>query len=185
MGYQTTIQDDDAIRLGSVKIEVAAYSDTPSYTDLGAMKNTKLVESIEFASIEPDNAPPIKRVKKHTVVITGEWQEPTLSGLNLLRGGLDTFTAVAGTDTFSTGGKTTLGYLKLQLTNTNASSKTYVVKVHKAQATKGLDQAFGADGELVNAAIPIELTGEVDPTEAVGEQLFTITDMQAPSIPAA
>ncbi|WP_062397844.1 hypothetical protein [Methanogenium cariaci] len=69
------------------------------------MKNTKLVESIEFASIEPDNAPPIKRVNKQAVVITGDWQEPTLSGLNLLRGGgIDTYSAVAGTDTFSTGG---------------------------------------------------------------------------------
>ncbi|GAB7016180.1 hypothetical protein [Methanogenium cariaci] len=185
MGYQTTIQDEDAIRLGSVKFEVAAYSDTPSYTDLGAMKNTKLVESIEFASIEPDNAPPIKRVNKQAVVITGDWQEPTLSGLNLLRGGIDTYSAVAGTDTFSTGGKSDVGYIKVQLTNTNAASKTYVVAVKKAQITKGLEQAFGADGELTTAAVPLEITGEVDLTEDAGEQLFSITDMQAPTTPAA
>lgn len=184
MGYQTTVKDEDAIRLGSVKFEVATYAESPSYTDLGAMKNTKLVESVEFASIEPDNAPPIKRVKKQTVVITGDWQEPTLSGLNLLRGGIDTYSAVAGTDTFSTGGKTTPGYLKVQLTNTNGSSKTYVVQVHKAQITKGLEQAFGADGELTTAAVPLEITGEVDATLTAGAQLFTITDMQAPTTPA-
>lgn len=183
--FQTEIQNEAAIRLGSCKIEVAPYAETPVYVDLGAVTGAKLAEKIEIATIAPDNTPPIKRVKEQTVVVSCDWQEPTLTGIASLRGALDTVTSAAGTDTFKTGGKNEVGYLAVRLTNTNAAGKTYQVTVYKAQVTKGLEQAFSADTELKPASIPLEFTGVQDLTKTAGEQLFEIVDMQAPKTPAA
>lgn len=183
--FQTEIQNEDAIRLGSCKFEVAPYTETPVFVDLGAIQGVKLAEKIEIATIEPDNAPPIKRVKTQTVVVSGTWLEPTLSGLATLRGALDTLDTAAGTDTLKTGGKNALGYIVVRLTNTNTAAKTYQITVHKAQISKGLEQAFSGDAELKPASIPIEITGEQDLTKPEGEQLFEIVDMQAPTTPAA
>ena len=184
--FQTEIINEDAIRLGSCKIEVAPYDETtPVYTEIGAARNVKLAEQIEIATIAPDNTPPIKKVKDQTVVVTCEWMEPTLAGLAALRGALDTVTSTAGEDTFRTGGKTDIGYVSVRLTNTNAAGKTYQVTIYKAQITKGLEQAFSSDADLEAAAIPLEFTGVIDTTKPVGEQLFEIVDMQAPKTPAA
>ena len=184
--FQTEIINEDAIRLGSCKIEVAPYDETtPVYTEIGAARNVKLAEQIEIATIAPDNTPPIRKVKDQTVVVTCEWMEPTLAGLAALRGALDTVTSAAGSDTFKTGGKTDIGYVSVRLTNTNAAGKTYQVTVYKAQVTKGLEQAFSADTDLAAAATPLEFTGVQDLTKTEGEQLFKIVDMQAPKTPAA
>lgn len=183
--FQTEVINEDAIRLGSCKIEVAPYDETsPVYTEIGAARNVKLAEQIEIATIAPDNAPPIRKVKDQTVVVSCEWMEPTLTGLAALRGALDTVSSTAGEDTFRTGGKTDIGYVSLRLTNTNAAGKTYQVTVYKAQVTKGLEQAFSADTDLAVAAIPLEFTGVQDLTKPEGEQLFEIVDMQAPKTPA-
>ena len=184
--FQTEIINEDAIRLGSCKIEVAPYGETaPVYTEIGAARNVKLAEQIEIATIAPDNTPPIRKVKDQTVVVTCEWMEPTLTGLAALRGALDTVTNDVGEDTFKTGGKTDIGYVSVRLTNTNAAGKTYQVTVYKAQVTKGLEQAFSSDADLEAAAIPLEFTGVIDTTKQVGEQLFEIVDMQAPKTSAA
>lgn len=183
--FQTEVINEDAIRLGSCKIEVAPYDETtPVYTEIGAARNVRLAEQIEIATIAPDNAPPIRKVKDQTVVVSCEWMEPTLTGLAALRGALDTVSSTAGEDTFRTGGKTDIGYVSLRLTNTNAAGKTYQVTVYKAQVTKGLEQAFSADTDLAVAAIPLEFTGVQDLTKPEGEQLFEIVDMQAPKTPA-
>lgn len=184
--FQTEIINEDAIRLGSCKIEVAPYDETsPVYTEIGAARNVKLAEQIEIATIAPDNAPPIRKVKDQTVVVSCEWMEPTLTGLAALRGALDTVSSTAGEDTFRTGGKTDIGYVSVRLTNTNAAGKTYQVTIYKAQVMKGLEQAFSADTDLAVAAIPLEFTGVQDLTKPEGEQLFEIVDMQAPKTPAA
>ena len=186
MTFQTSVQNPDAIRLGSCKIEVAPYDETtPVYTEIGAARNVKLAEQIEIATIAPDNAPPIRKVKDQTIVVTCEWMEPTLTGLAALRGALDTVSSAAGSDTFKTGGKTDIGYVSVRLTNTNAAGKTYQVTIDKAQITKGLEQACSSDADLAAAAIPLEFTGVIDTTKPVGEQLFEIVDMQAPKTPAA
>ncbi len=183
--FQTEIQTTEAIRLGSCKFEIAPYSETPAFVNLGAMKNVKMVEQIEFVTIEPDNAPPIKKVKSHKAIITGDWQEPTLAGIAAMRGDFDTLTTVAGTDTLDTGGMDEIDYIIVRLTNTNAATKTYQYTVHKCQVTKGIEQAFGADSALTPAAIPLEITGELDLSKTRGEQLMQIVDMQAPTTPAA
>jgi len=184
--FQTEIKNEDAIRLGSCKVEVAPYDKTsPVYTEIGAARNVKLAEQIEIATIAPDNTPPIRKVKDQTVVVTCEWMEPTLTGLAALRGALDTVTSDDGEDTFKTGGKTDIGYVSVRLTNTNAAGKTYQVTVYKAQVTKGLEQAFSSDADLEAAAIPLEFTGVIDTTKQVGGQLFEIVDMQAPKTSAA
>ena len=182
--FQTEIQNEDAIRLGSCKVEIAPYDKTtPVYVELGAARNVKLAEQIEIATIAPDNAPPIRKVKDQTVVVSCEWMEPTLTGLAALRGAIDTVTSAAGEDTFKTGGKTDIGYVSVRLTNTNAAGKTYQVTIYKAQITKGLEQAFSPDADLAAAAIPLEFTGVEDSTKTAGEQLFEIVDMQAPKTP--
>jgi len=85
--FQTEIQNEDAIRLGSCIVEVAPYDKTaPEYVELGAARNVKLAEQIEIATIAPDNTPPIRKVKEQTVVVSCEWMEPTLTGLAALRG---------------------------------------------------------------------------------------------------
>jgi len=183
--FQTEIQNEDAIRLGSCKVEVAPYDETaPEYVEIGAARNVKLAEQIEIATIAPDNTPPIRKVKDQTVVVSCEWMEPTLTGLAALRGALDTVTNTTGEDTFKTGGKTDIGYVSVRLTNTNAAGKTYQVTVYKAQVTKGLEQAFSSDADLEAAAIPLEFTGVIDTTKQVGGQLFEIVDMQAPKTSA-
>ena len=184
--FQTEIQNEDAIRLGSCKVEIAPYDKTtPVYVELGAARNVKLTEQIEIATIAPDNTPPIRKVKAQTVVVSCEWMEPTLTGLAALRGALDTVTSAAGEDTFKAGGKTDIGYVSVRLTNTNAAGKTYQVTIYKAQITRGLEQAFSPDADLAAAAIPLEFTGVEDSTKPAGEQLFEIVDMQAPKTPAA
>lgn len=183
--YQTEVQKEDAIRLGSCKFEVAPYGEEPqTFTSLGAMKGVKIAEQIEVVTIAPDNAPPIKRIGAQTITVSGEWLEPTLEGLALLRGGFDTLVQEAGSDTLSSGGKNTLGYVTIRLTNTSAAAKTYQITVFKAQVSKGLEQTFGADAALAPASIPLELVGEQDMSLGEGAQLFEIVDMQAPETPA-
>jgi len=152
--FQTEIQNEDAIRLGSCIVEVAPYDGSTYAVELGAARNVKLAEQIEIATIAPDNTPPIRKVKEQTVVVSCEWMEPTLTGLAALRGALDTVTSAAGEDTFKTGGKTDIGYVSVRLTNTNAAGKTYQVTIYKAQITRGLEQAFSPDADLAAAAIP-------------------------------
>ncbi|MFA4972451.1 MAG: hypothetical protein WC683_07540 [bacterium] len=93
MVYQSGVQDADAVRLGSCKIEVGA--DVGSLQDFGIAKNVKWKENITKADIKPDNGEPIMgRVVKQEADISFDWMEPEFSKINVLRGGIDTYATV-------------------------------------------------------------------------------------------
>jgi len=91
---QTTIQNAEAIRLGSMKIEVGAT--VGALQDFGAIKNGKWVEAQTEFTIDSDNAGEILAgVSDQKATITADWLEPDLAKLNVARGGIDTYTTTA------------------------------------------------------------------------------------------
>lgn len=95
--FQTNVQDTDAIRLGSCKIEVGDWPGSfTSMTDLGILKSAKLGAKKIVRTIKPDNAPEVTIESKFTEVnITATLFEWTLDTLELL--GLGSVSTEAGT----------------------------------------------------------------------------------------
>lgn len=98
MAYQNTVQNSNAIRFGSGKLEVG--DDVGSLVNLGAMRGIKFSDEFDVVEIETDNCAPITvGVKNHVASVEGELVEINLTNLNNIRGGIDTLTNVAGTST--------------------------------------------------------------------------------------
>lgn len=97
MVYQTEVQDVDAIRLGSCKIEAEAWpGDFLSMTDLGILEGAALKLKRTSKSIVPDNAPEVPLgMDVEGVEITATLLEWTLETLELM--GLGTVVDTAGT----------------------------------------------------------------------------------------
>jgi hypothetical protein len=83
--------------------------------------------------------------------------------------------------TLSTGGKSSIGYLEVKLTNVKSISgvdrtKTYLV--YKAQVQTGIDYKFPAIDSEDPLSYPVELKAYDDATRTAGDQLYKITDEQ-------
>ncbi len=96
VNYQTGVQKINAIKFGSAKVEVGAT--------IGALVNLGVATDIEFEEeftpiiLKPDNAPEIQvGVKEHYASVRFNMWEFDLSNVNLIRGGIDTYTPIAGT----------------------------------------------------------------------------------------
>lgn len=95
VSYQTSAQNKDTIRFGSAKIEVGET--VGSLVNLGLATSVEFTEEYEPIVLKPDNAPEIVvGVKDHTATVKFDLWEVDLSNLNLIRGGIDTYTPVAG-----------------------------------------------------------------------------------------
>ena len=97
MAFQTSVQNSDAIRLGSCKLEVEDHPGSfVSMTDVGILKGAKLTLNYQRVTFLPDNAPEVDVTDQITgAEVTATLHEWTLSTLELL--GLGTVTAENGT----------------------------------------------------------------------------------------
>lgn len=93
---QTTVQKSEAIRLGSVKAEVAATIAGP-WTNLGALRDAHAQETWEKVTVESDNAGDVKEyIKNQQIKITALLLEYDLEILDALRGDIDEYSTTAG-----------------------------------------------------------------------------------------
>jgi len=92
--FQTSVQKVNAIRFGSAKIEVGET--TGSLINLGVAQDVEFSEEFSPIVLKPDNAPEIPiGVREHYATAKFNLWEVDLSNLNLIRGGMDTFSMVA------------------------------------------------------------------------------------------
>lgn len=92
MGFQTSVQNSDAIRLGSCKLEVEDHPGAfVTMTDVGILKGAKLTINYQRVTFLPDNAPEVDVTDQITgAEITATLHEWTLETLEKL--GLGTVT---------------------------------------------------------------------------------------------
>ena len=189
--YQTTVQNIDAIRFGSMKVE--AGSGTSSMTDLGVAKGVTFEEQITYAWIGMDNAQRQRRVVKQEVVISGSLVEFSPEDLNIIRGGIDVYTSSTGDGSkkiLETGGKHVQTPKVWELTNTTVSSdpttKLLRLTVYKGFFDGNMTLAFQPDEdenpmEMPFTIIGIMSTGTTDSTYVPGTGLYKIEDFQSTS----
>jgi len=149
VNYQTTTQKSNTIRFGSAKIEVGATVDT--LVNLGTAQNVEFKESYTPIVLKPDNAPEITvGVREHYATATFDLWEVDLSNLNLIRGGIDTYSTVAGTQTSVTDELVTLtGTNLIRLKNKNGDG-TEVASItvkgsDNGATTRNTDYIIGVD----------------------------------------
>ncbi len=92
---QTSIQQTRTIRRGSAKFEVSP--DGASWTDLGAMRDVVFREEWTDVKIESHNAGVISvGIRDQKASLEGSLLEINLQNLHQIRGGIDTYSVVAG-----------------------------------------------------------------------------------------
>ena len=147
--FQTTAQKVNAIRFGSAKIEVG---ETPgNLVNLGVAQDVEFSEEFTPIVLKPDNAPEIPvGVREHYATAKFNLWEVDLSNLNLIRGGMDTFSTVAGTPVSVTNELVKLdGTTMARLANRSgngAEPATITVKDSaNATAARNIDYIIGLD----------------------------------------
>lgn len=91
---QTTIQNAEAIRKGSIRVLVG--DDFDSLVDVGALRNAVFTSLVETQTIEFDNVDPLKKfVKGKRVQVSFDLAEINLENIAELNGGLFTLSTVA------------------------------------------------------------------------------------------
>jgi hypothetical protein len=154
MSNQTTVQNSEAIRWGSAKVEAALYSDGfSSLQNLGAIRELVITESWNPVVVYSDNAGVIKRfINSQKLNIKFTWLEPELTKLNMLRGGIDTYATVAATPTAVTDEEVVLNdidFTRLAYKNAADTVVTSIVVTTNASTpvtlTKDTDYGVGVD----------------------------------------
>ena len=88
MVVQTTVQNDDAVRFGSAKIEYGAT--LGAIVDYGAAENVVFQEILKQYTVESDNAGTIVTgIAGQGAKVSFDWLEPDLAKYYTLRGGID------------------------------------------------------------------------------------------------
>ncbi len=96
VNYQSAVQNINAIKFGSAKIEVGETVGT--LVNLGVATGIEFEETFTPIILRPDNAPEIQvGVREHYATVRFELWEIVLSNLNLIRGGIDTYSTTAAT----------------------------------------------------------------------------------------
>ncbi len=93
--YQTNVQNENAIVFGSCKVEIGA--DLGSLEDFGIAKSVVFQEEITKSILGADNAGELHKMRKQRVMVTGSFVEFDPAKWNSMRGGIDTYSTVAGT----------------------------------------------------------------------------------------
>jgi hypothetical protein len=95
VNYQTTTQKVSTIRFGSAKIEVGET--VAGLVNLGTAENIEFTEEFTPIVFKPHNTPEITvGVRDHYATAKFDLWEIDMSNLNLIRGGIDTYSTVAG-----------------------------------------------------------------------------------------
>lgn len=161
-----TLTDTNMVRLNFKNgdgSEVASITVTDA-NDNAATRNTDYV-----MAVDPEGWTCIGRVAASTVITDGDGVKVNY-----------TYTPLAN-KTLSSGGKSTIGYLEVKLTNLkniSGSDKAKTILVYKCQVQTGLDYKFPAGDSTDPLAYPVELKGYDDATRTAGDQLYKITDEQ-------
>ncbi|WP_284037461.1 hypothetical protein [Neobacillus sp. 114] len=184
----TTVQHANTIRFGSAKFEVGETEET--LVDLGAMRGIAFEESWDERQVTSDNAGVISAgISNHQVKVSGDLMEINLKNLALLRGGIDKYSEIPADQQAGkkaavkllSGGVSTFSPRIVRITNYNDKNEEFRITVFKANSATGLNISFPeADGEDP-VMTPIEMTGTLDTSRAIGEQLFEIYDEQGVS----
>ena len=189
--FQTDIQNIDAIRFGSMKMEVGAT--TAALTDIGVGKGITFEEQLTYAWIGMDNATRQRRVVKQEVVISGSLVEFSPEDLNVIRGGIDIYTTSTGDGgkkILQSGGKHAQTGKIWQLTNVTVSSdpttKFLRLTVYKGFFDGNMTLAFQPDEdenpmEMPFSIIAIASTGTTEAAVVPGQNLYKIEDQQSTS----
>ena len=91
---QTTVQNEDAIRIGSVKFEIGP--DVAGLVDVGAIRNAEFNELFDVVSVPSDNAGDLDNgIRNHRCEMKGDWYEFNLVNLAIAYAGIGTHTVVA------------------------------------------------------------------------------------------
>lgn len=184
--YQTTVQNGDAIRFGSMKVEVGAS--TSSLTNIGVARGVTFEEQLTYAWIGGDNAALQRRVTMQRAVISGTFVEYDPSAYNTMRGGIDVYTSSTGDGgkkIIESGGKHPQSARVVQLTNYTVSSdpttKYLRITVWNAYYDGNMTMAFMPDEDENPLEIPFSFIGTPGSTRAVGQKLYKIEDQQSTS----
>lgn len=179
---QTTVQQSSKINFGSGKFEISA--DGISWTDLGAMRGIVFAEIWDKVTVMSDNAGVIKEfIKNHFATLSGNLMELDLGNLNVIRGGIDTYAAVAGvSESLKSGGLTELTAIQVKVTNENEDGEQFRITIYKATNNKGIELSFQPDDADDPNMISIEIKGSCDTDLTAGEQLFEIYNEQGESV---
>jgi len=146
----------DGSEVGSIVVTDASSN--------AAVRNTDYV-----ITIGSDGKTYIGRVAASTVISTGEGVLVDY-----------TYTPLAN-KSLSSGGKSTIGYLEVKLTNLkniSGTDKAKTITVYKVQVQTGLDYKFPAGDSTDPLSYPVELKGYDDATRTAGDQLYKIVDEQ-------
>jgi len=91
---QTDVQNEDAIRIGSVKFEIGP--DVAGLVDVGAIRNAEFNELFDVVSVPSDNAGDLDNgIRNHRCEMKGDWYEFNLVNLAIAYAGVGTHTVVA------------------------------------------------------------------------------------------
>jgi hypothetical protein len=96
MGYQTTLQNQNHLRTGSAKLEVS--DDGLSFVNLGVLNKPSFADKLNPTPIHSGNGGTIEVLSKEPECeVSAESLEIDLTFLNLIRGGIDSYSTTAGT----------------------------------------------------------------------------------------
>lgn len=149
VNFQTTTQKVNTIRFGSAKIEVG--ENVAGLVNLGTADNVVFTESFTPIVVKPGNAPEITAgVREHYATAKFDLWEVDLSNLNLIRGGIDTYSTVAASPVTVTDELVTLtGTKMVRLANKSGdgSEPTSISVKDSANttATRNTDYVIGVD----------------------------------------
>jgi len=91
---QTAVQDAEALRIGSVKLEIAPYGG--AYVNVGALRGATHKESWTDVEVKSDNAGILDEgITGHMVEVNGEWFEINIANLGIAFAGIGTASTVA------------------------------------------------------------------------------------------
>lgn len=169
---QTTIQNQDAIRTGSAKIEISANGTV--WKDLGALRKIIVKELGKTDVIKFDNVQEIKKFSDgDKFSIAFDMAEINWQVLEMMKDGQVNATTNAGVDTrvvFASGGKLIGKFVRL--TNTNSAGEDLTINMINCSMTSAIEFPFIADDEADVMTIPVVLEGYMAPVDAiVDEQL--------------
>jgi hypothetical protein len=171
MVYQTSVQNSNTIRFGSGKVEVGP--DIDNLVNLGAMRDVKFTDEFDVVEIETDNTAPITvGVKNHTATIEGDMIEIDLANLNVIRGGIDTLTDVAGTPVSVTDEAHTLNdtdSVRLDHKNGDGSEVSTIVVTDASSnaAVRNTDYVIAVDSEGYTTIARVSGSTVIDDGEGI------------------
>ncbi|TGC08128.1 hypothetical protein [Methanolobus halotolerans] len=148
---QTTVQNSNAIRFGSGKLEIG--TSIGSLVNIGAIRNAVFKEEWEDVEVKSDNAGIVKvGIKEHVAYIECDMMEVNLENLNTIRGDLDAYSTVAETPVSVTSETHTLegtDFTRLDHRNGDGAEVSGIVVTDSSDdpAVRNIDYVIAVDTE--------------------------------------